>query len=64
MKIKAILITIAVSLFLVILLQNTEVVSVRFLFWQVGMSRIILLPLILLAGVLIGFFIGRKSWDW
>jgi len=48
-------------LILVVLLQNTQVVSVRFLFWKLSMSRIILLPLFLLVGFVIGFFAGRKS---
>ncbi|MFH1458726.1 MAG: LapA family protein [Candidatus Omnitrophota bacterium] len=47
-------------LLFVVLLQNTQVVSVRFLFWKVSMSRIILLPLVTLIGFIIGFFVGRK----
>ncbi|UCH12455.1 MAG: LapA family protein [Candidatus Omnitrophota bacterium] len=48
-------------LLLIILLQNTQVVSVRFLFWKLSMSRIILLPLFMLIGFIIGFFVGKKS---
>jgi len=48
-------------LILVVLLQNTQVVSVRFLFWKLSMSRIILLPLFMLVGFIIGFFVGKKS---
>ena len=48
-------------LLLIILLQNTQVVSVRFLFWKLSMSRIILLPLFMLVGFIIGFFVGKKS---
>jgi uncharacterized integral membrane protein len=51
-------------LFSIILLQNTQIVSFKFLFWEFSMSRIILLPLVMAIGVIIGFFIGRKSWDW
>ena len=50
-------------LLLVVLLQNTQVVSIRFLFWKLSMSRIILLPLIMLIGFIIGFFVGKKSGD-
>ncbi|MFC1515090.1 LapA family protein [Candidatus Omnitrophota bacterium] len=51
-------------LFLIILLQNTQVVSMRLLFWEISMSRIILFPLVLLVGFVIGFFVGRKPRDW
>jgi uncharacterized integral membrane protein len=46
----------------IVLLQNTHVVRVRFLFWQVGMSQIILLPLILLVGFVAGYILGKRSW--
>lgn len=49
------------ALLLIVLLQNTQVVSVRFLFWKLSMSRIILLPLIMLIGFIIGFFVCKKS---
>jgi len=49
------------ALLLIVLLQNTQVVSVRFLFWKLSMSRIILLPLFMLIGFIIGFFVGKKS---
>lgn len=48
-------------LLIIILIQNTQVASVRFLFWELSMSRIILLPLIMIIGFIIGFFVGRKS---
>jgi len=50
-------------LFLVVLLQNTQVVNIRFLFWKLSMSRIILLPIVMLIGFVIGFFVGKKSGD-
>lgn len=55
---------ILIVLFLVVLLQNTQVVSLRLLFWEISMSRIILFPLVMLAGIIIGFFIGRRSILW
>jgi len=48
-------------LLLVVLLQNTQVVSIRFLFWKLSMSRIIFLPLIMLIGLIIGFFVGKRQ---
>jgi len=51
-------------LFLILLLQNTHVVMLHFLFWEFGMSQIILIPLILLLGFGIGFLVGKNSQDW
>lgn len=64
MKMKTIGIFAGAGLLFILLLQNTQVVSVQFLFWKWSMSRIILLPLILLIGFGVGFFVGKKSWDW
>jgi len=60
MKAKAIFIFILAVILLIILLQNTQVVSVQFLFWKISMSRIILLPIVMTIGFIIGFFLGRK----
>jgi len=48
-------------LILVVFLQNTQVVSFQFLFWKLSMSRIILLPLVMFGGFIIGFLVGKKS---
>lgn len=64
MKAKVIVWSIVGVLMLIFLLQNTQVVSMHFLFWKISMSRIILLPVVLLIGFGIGFFVGKKSWDW
>ena len=59
-KPKVIFFTVLAVVLGVILLQNTQVVEMQILFWKVGMSRIILLPLIFLAGLAVGFFWGKK----
>ena len=46
---------------LVILLQNTEVVSFQIFFWKIAMSKIILLPLVMLVGAVVGFIIGKST---
>lgn len=61
-KQKGILIGIAATLFAVILLQNTQVVSFKMLFWQVSMSRIILFPILVLIGFIAGYMVGKRSW--
>ncbi len=60
MKPKTVVILVVSTLFLIILFQNTEVVSLRLLFWKISMSGIILLPLIMVVGFIIGYFVSRK----
>ena len=47
-------------LFLIVLLQNTSVVTVRFLFWQFGMSQIILIPIVLIFGFTVGYIAAKR----
>jgi len=49
------------GLFTIFVLQNTDVVSVRFLAWELSMSRIVLLPVIFAIGVIVGMII---KWKW
>ncbi|MCF7878251.1 MAG: LapA family protein [Candidatus Omnitrophica bacterium] len=60
MKPKNIFLFIMGVLFLIVFIQNTQVVSLRFLFWKLSMSRILLLPLVMLIGFIIGFFVGKS----
>lgn len=50
-----------VVLLLIFLFQNTQVVSIRFLFWELSMSRIILLSLVALIGFMVGLLAGLGS---
>lgn len=59
MQAKTVLIVVLVVLFLILLIQNLQVVYLRFLFWKISMSRIIFYPLILLTGFLIGYFTAK-----
>ena len=65
MKPKLIAILVPVVLSLIILFQNTDVVTLRIFFWQISMSRIILLPLVLIVGFGLGFLtakvLGKKK---
>ena len=58
MKPKTIFIIVILVLFGIIIIQNTEVAGFQLYFWKVEMSRAILLPMIFIAGIIIGFF-GR-----
>lgn len=63
--VKQILIVVAILLALIIVLQNTQVVTFRFLFWSFSMSQILLIPLAMLIGFVIGLLtyslIARKK---
>jgi len=59
-KIKNILITTLIAFLFIILLQNTQVVSIQFFFWNISMSRIILILFIFLLGFVSGYFSPRK----
>ena len=48
-----------VMLFVIIVLQNTEIVYIRVLFWQLSMSRIILLLFSLVVGFVGGYYVRR-----
>jgi uncharacterized integral membrane protein len=55
MKPKTIFIIIILLLFGIIIIQNTEMAGFQLYFWKVEMSRAILLPIIFIAGLIIGF---------
>ena len=48
-----------VLLFVIIILQNTQVVDIRVLFWHLSMSRIILLLFSLVVGFVAGYYVRR-----
>jgi uncharacterized integral membrane protein len=57
MNYKAALSSILILLVLVFLAQNTEIVKVNFLLWDISMSRAVLLFFSLLIGFIIGWFL-------
>jgi len=58
MNFKITLVVILACLALIFVAQNIEVVTVRFLFWEISMSRAILLFFSLLIGFIIGWFLN------
>ena len=48
-----------VALFVILVLQNTQVVDIRLLFWQLSMSRIILLLFSLVVGFAAGVYVQK-----
>lgn len=59
MKPKTIIAIVLAVLALVIVVQNTQIVTVQFFFWRLYMSRIILILIMLVIGVVIGYSIGK-----
>jgi len=57
MNFKITLVVILVCLAFIFLAQNIQVVTVSFLFWEVSMSRAVLLFFSLLIGFIIGWFL-------
>ncbi|MFA7114486.1 MAG: LapA family protein [Candidatus Omnitrophota bacterium] len=62
MDIKKLSLIISGTLILIFFLQNTQVVTIRILFWQIAMSRIILLGITLLVGMVLGFFVAKRKY--
>lgn len=62
MKPKQIVVLSLLVLGVIVILQNTQVVTFRFLFWNLTMSRIILLLIILGIGVTAGYLWGRGKY--
>ena len=60
-KAKFIITAILAVLFGVLLMQNSEVVSLKMFFWEISMSRIIFFPVLLLAGFVIGFVVAKMT---
>lgn len=61
MKPRVIIILLLVILATVFIIQNTQVVSVQFLFLEFQMSRIIMIALMLLIGFFIGYLVAGKK---
>jgi len=59
MRPKFIIVLVLIALFLIILIQNTQVVTLRLFFWKVGMSQIILIPLTMVIGFVVGFVVSK-----
>ena len=58
MSFKGVIILVLVALCLVVFFQNTEVVTFRLFFWELSMSRIVMLLFTLIVGIIIGYIIA------
>lgn len=61
MKPKVVVAFIGIALLLIILFQNTQVVTLRLLFWKISMSQILWTSLTLLVGFAAGFLVAKLA---
>ena len=59
MRFRLTVILLLVVLFIVLIAQNTGDASITFLFWTATASRLILLAITFLVGIVVGFLLGR-----
>ncbi len=57
MNFKNISLMILLALFIIVCIQNVEIIPVHFLFWKVEISKLLLLIITLVVGMLFGMMI-------
>jgi len=61
MRPQFIVVLVLIALFLIILIQNIQPVTLQLYFWKVGMSQTILIPLTMAIGFVIGFIVAKVT---
>lgn len=61
MKKKLIVILVLVGLLLVLIIQNTQNVSLNFFFWNIMMPQVILVLILFALGFVIGFLVAKMK---
>jgi uncharacterized integral membrane protein len=62
MNLKLIIILLLIALGAIFIVQNVDVVELRFLFWTMSMSRALMFVFLLLIGIVIGWLLhGHMS---
>jgi uncharacterized integral membrane protein len=59
MRLKTVVIAVLVLFFGILLAQNTQVVTFQFLFWELSMSRIVVLLLSGLVGFVLAYILRK-----
>ena len=57
MNFKSIMTLILLALFIIVCIQNVEVVPVHFLVWKMEISKLLLIVITLVAGMILGMMI-------
>jgi uncharacterized integral membrane protein len=61
MKPKTIIILVLIVLAVVIVIQNSEMVTLQVFFWKIMMSRIIFMVGLLVVGFALGFLVAKMT---
>jgi uncharacterized integral membrane protein len=61
LKPKVIIPLVLFILFVIIVLQNSQAVSLRLFFWKVSTSQIILTPVLVVLGFVVGFVVAKVT---
>ena len=61
MKAQTIVVLVIIGLFLIVLIQNTHVVTLRLLFWKLEIAQIILVPLTMVIGFILGYLVAKVT---
>lgn len=61
MKLKTILILIFAAIIVIFSLQNAEITDVKFLFWKLSISRVLVILGSFAIGILLGILISQKK---
>lgn len=57
MSFKSVTLLILIGLFIIICIQNVETIPLHFLFWSMNISKLLLLLITLIVGILVGMII-------
>lgn len=60
-RLKTIGLIILAVLCFILIVQNMQIVSLRFLFWSLPLSCIVLLPLLIAIGFLAGYLVAKMT---
>ena len=60
MRFKTILILIFATIIVIFSLQNAEITDVKFLFWKISISRVLVILGSFAIGILLGILISQK----
>jgi uncharacterized integral membrane protein len=61
MKPKTIVLLVLIGLFLIVLIQNAQLVTLQLLFWKVDISQIVLVPSLVLIGFILGYIVAKVA---
>lgn len=57
MSFKSVTLLVLIGLFIIVCIQNVETIPLHFLFWSMDISKLLLLLITLITGILVGVII-------